>query len=244
MRKLILTARVSVLLIFVLLLFSGCGSYKRLTEETIFQENINAFFSALDNEDSTAIKSLFSQTVNDTDADLNVQIEKLISIYPKASTEIKFNGLVGSSYDSEYGQFKSVVFTTFPVVCDNEYFWVYFELIYEDDFSEKNIGLNKVFFYTADEYCAFWHDENSQYPEDIGLLVFSDLNFEKEIRPIESFPYEYTSIEREISVSDVEDFLETSKSFTEFNEVFGSPNAKGKVKRWTILSPSTYFSQL
>ncbi len=219
------------LLAFILLVFTGCGSFKRLSEEKIYQEKINAFFSALESEDSTALKSLFSQTVIDKDADLDKQIEKLLSIYPNAKTDVKFDGLISGDYENQDGKFKSTAYATFPAVCEGKCYWVYFELIYEDDFSEKNIGLNRVFFYTADEYCAFWHDDNAKYPNDIGLLVFSDLNLEKEVRPIERWPYEFTSMERKISVSDVEEFLEKSKSVAEFNEIFGPPNAKGLL--WT-----------
>lgn len=216
---------------FVLLACSGCGSFDRLSEERIYEEKIDAFFSALENEDSTALKSLFSQTVIDKDTDLDRQIDKLLAIYPNVKTDVKFHDLISGDYEKQGGKSKSVAYATFPVVCEGKYYWVYFELIYEDDFSEENIGLNSVFFYTADEYCAFWHDDNEKYPDDIGLLVFSDLKLEKEVRPIERWPYEFTPMERRISVTDVEDFFEKSKSLSEFIEVFGLPNAKGEL--WT-----------
>ncbi len=219
-----------ILLVLVLLVFTGCGSFMRSSEEKIYREKIDAFFCALESEDSTALKSLFSQTVIENDADLDKQIEKLLTIYPNAKTNIKFDGLLGGNYENQDGKFKSVAYTTFPVVCEGKYYWVYFELIYEDDFSEENIGLNSVFFYTADEYCAFWHDDNAKYPDDIGLVVFSDLKLEKEVRSIERWPYEFTSIERKMSIIDVEKFLEESKSVAEFNKRFGLPNAQGV--RW------------
>ena len=197
---------VFMLLAFVLLAFAGCGSFKRLSEEKIYEEKIDAFFSALEDDDSAALKSLFSQTVIDKDADLDQQIEKLLSIYPNAKTDVKFDGANGGDYVNRDGKFKSAAYTTFPVVCESKCYWVYFELIYEDDFSEENVGLNRVFFYTADEYCAFWHDDDPKHPDDVGLLVFSDLKLEGEVRPIEEWPYEWTPAERKISVSDVEDF--------------------------------------
>ncbi len=216
---------------FVLLVCSGCGSFDRLSEERIYEEKIDAFFSALENEDSTALKSLFSPTVIQNDTDLDEQISKLISIYPNAKTEILFNGLLGGDYENQDGKFKSVAYTTFPVICDNQYFWVYFELVYEDDFFEENIGLSNVFFYTADEFCAFFHNDSEKLPDELGLLVFSDLKLEKEIRPIEGNPYEFTPIERTLNISDVENFLDKNKSLTEFIKVFGQPNAQGLL--WT-----------
>ena len=220
-----------VLLVFVLLAFAGCGSFNRVSEDKIYVEKIDAFFSALEDEDATALISLFSRAVIDKDTDLNRQIEKLLAIYPNAKTDVKFDGLLGGDYENQDGKLKSVAYATFPVVCEGKYYWVYFELIYEDDFSEENIGLNRVFFYTADEYCVFWRDNNEKYPDDIGLLVFSDLKLEKEVRPIARWPYEFTSLERRINVIAVEDFLEKSKSLSEFNEAFGLPNAKGAL--WT-----------
>jgi len=218
-------------LIFVLSVFTGCGSFMRLSEEKLYKEKIEAFFSALEREDSTAIKSLFSQAVIDIDSDLDEQIEKLLSIYPNTKTDVKFNGLISGDYENQDGNFKSTAYATFPVVCEGKYYWVYFELIYEDDFSEKNIGLNSVFFYTADEYCAFWRDDNEKHSDEIGLLVFADLELEKEVKPIEGMPYEFTSMERRISVSDVEAFLKKSKSVSDFQKTFGMPNAKGDL--WT-----------
>ena len=192
-----------ILIVALLLALSACGSFKRMNEDKIYQENINNFFAALDDRDTDAIKSLFSSAVIQNDTDLDEQISKLISIYPNAETEIIFDGLLGGDYESQDSKHKSVAYTTFPVICDNQYFWVYFELVYEDDFCEDNIGLSSVFFYTADEYCAYFHNDSEKLPDELGLLVFSDLNLEKEIRPIEYNPYEFTPIEisKQIRVS-------------------------------------------
>ena len=215
-----------ILIIALLLALSACGSFKRVNEDEIYQENINNFFAALDDRDTDAIKSLFSSVVIQNDTDLDEQISKLISIYPNAETEILFDGLLAGEYENRDGKHKSVAYTTFPVICDNQYFWVYFELVYEDDFCEEDVGLSSVYFYTADEYCAFFHNDSEKFPNELGLLVFSDLKLEKEIRPIEGIPHEFTPIERTINISDVEDFLDKNKSFTAFSEAFGQPNSQ------------------
>ena len=220
-----------ILIVALLLALSACGSFKRVNEDKIYQENINNFFAALDDRDTDAIKSLFSSAVIQNDADLDEQISKLISIYPNAETEILFDGLLGGDYESRDGKHKSVAYTTFPVICDNQYFWVYFELVYEDDFCEENVGLSSVFFYTADEYCAFFHNDSEKLPNELGLLVFSDLKLERDIKPIEGIPYEFTPIERTINISDVEVFFDKNKSLTEFMEAFGQPNSQGSL--WT-----------
>lgn len=128
-----------ILIVALLLALSACGSFKRVTEDKIYQENINNFFAALDDRDTDAIKSLFSSAVIQNDTDLDEQISKLISIYPSAETEIIFDGLLSGAYESRDSKHKSVAYTTFPVICDNQYFWVYFELVYEDDFCEETL---------------------------------------------------------------------------------------------------------
>ena len=217
------------LLIFIITILIcnlfGCGSYARLQEQSIYTQNINDFFSALDKGDAAEIKSLFSQTVVQNDTDLDEQIEKLISIYPRATTSVMLNGLLGGEYKDEGGYFKSTAFTTFPVISNNEYYWVYIELIYEDDFNADNIGLNRVFFYTADEYSNYYHDENADEPTDIGLLVYAEQELQKEVRCINMFPYEFTPTEENLKLSEVEDFLKVSTDFAEFTSKFGQPNA-------------------
>lgn len=220
-----------ILIVALLLALSACGSFKRVNEDKIYQENINNFFAALDDRDTDAIKSLFSSAVIQNDIDLDEQISKLISIYPYAETEILFDGLLGGDYENRDSKHKSVAYTTFPVICDNQYFWVYFELVYEDDFCEENVGLSSVFFYTADEYCAFFHNDSEKLPNELGLLVFSDLKLERDIKPIEGIPYEFTPVERTINISDVEVFFDKNKSLTEFMEAFGQPNSQGSL--WT-----------
>ena len=220
-----------ILIVALLLALSACGSFKRVNEDKTYQENINNFFAALDDRDTDAIKSLFSSAVIQNDTDLDEQISKLISIYPNAETEILFDGLLGGDYERRDSKHKSVAYTTFPVICDNQYFWVYFELVYEDDFCEENVGLSSVFFYTADEYCAFFHNDSEKLPNELGLLVFSDLKLERDIKPIEGIPYEFTPVERTINISDVEVFFDKNKSLTEFMEAFGQPNSQGSL--WT-----------
>ena len=89
---------------FLLISISGCGSHKRLAEKKTYTDSISTFITYLDNKDSSAIKSLFSKSVIESDSDLDKQIEKLISIYPNAKTEIFFDGLLSGDYDSEEPQ--------------------------------------------------------------------------------------------------------------------------------------------
>ena len=103
-------AVICLLLIALLVSFSmcGCGSYLRMMEGEIFEERIGSFFDALDNQDATMLKALFSQAVIDSDEDLDQQINKLFSVYPNAKTEILYDGLASSSSSRENGKYKSM----------------------------------------------------------------------------------------------------------------------------------------
>ena len=68
-------------------------------------------------------------------------------------------------------------------------------------------------------------------PDDVGMLVFSDLKLENEVRPINQSPYEFVKIDRTVNIADVESFLSLNKSFDEFKNAFGQPNANGAL--WT-----------
>ena len=207
-------------------IFLGCGSWCHLMETAIYQQKINIFFKALEEDDATKLKSLFSKTVISNDLDLNEQIDKLIAIYPSSTTTVMFDGLLAGEYENEKGMSKSTVYSTFPVINDNECYWVCIELIYKDDFSSNNVGLNRVLFYTADEYCIFFHDENSNTPSDIGLSVYAEQELESEVRCINRYPYEFIPIERNLKLSEIENLLNNTTNFSSFTSTFGVSNAK------------------
>ncbi len=167
----------------VLLSCSGCGSWARLNEDKTFKENVDAFFDALDEGDTDEIKSLFSNTVIREYDDLDEQIDKLISVYPKGETTVMLDGSLGGDYKDELGNFMSSANSTFTVTVSDQTFWVYMELVYEDDFSEDNIGFKHVCICTADEYYVPYNSDDPSYStSDIGLFVYTDLESGKEIR--------------------------------------------------------------
>ncbi len=204
--------------------FSGCGPFIRMQEEKIYKNNLNSLFDAIDKGDANAVKSLFSKNVLDNCPDLDMQIEKLFSVYPGKDAEVMFTDLISGSYHSEVGKFKSVACADFPIAHGNEYYWVFVELIYQDDFSPDNVGLNRVYFYTADEYCRFYHSDET-YPSKIGLYVFSDFKLENPVRCIENYPYEFVPIQRDITSIEVEQFLNSNRQLDAFVARFGKPNA-------------------
>ena len=212
-------------LIFVLLLgLTACSSKTTQNELELFQKSINDLFGSLDNNDKEGLKQLFSKNVLNNDSDLDEQIDKLFSVYSGSKTEILFDGILGGEYDNEGNKIKSTVFATFPVLNNDKYYWFYVELTYQDDFSSDNIGLNRVSFYTADEYCIIFKEDNETIQTELGLSIFAEKILEKEVRCINMCPYEFTPIERTLTIPDVETFLNSNKSRVVFFERFGQPN--------------------
>ena len=219
-------ATVYVLMCMMVIVLFGCGSVKRLQEEKLYKEAYTDFFAALDARDADKMKSLFSKAVLEQDEDLDLMIEKMFSSYSKAESKVMFDGNIHGEYTDEDGKHQSIAYSTIPVYCGNEYYWVELELIYEDDFNPDHIGLNTVCFYTADEYYAFFSDD-AQVSEDLaaGLHVYADLDIEGQIRCIDQIPVLYTEYERSLRLGDVEAFLKTNVDMDTFIENFGQSNA-------------------
>lgn len=237
---------ISIFLAVLILLcnFTACVPGWVQNEQEIYQKSLDSFFKALDSGNKDDIEELFSKTVLKNDADLGEQIDKLISIYSGGETEIKFDGIIGGEYETEDGKRKSTVFGTFPVVNRETFYWCYVELTYEDDFSSDNIGLNRVRFYTADEYCLYFNDENPEEPTDIGLLIFAEKKLENEVRCINNLPFEFTPIERKLDLAEIESFLTSNKSYKDFTAKFGQPNAKSSDNSYYYEVPNEYSNAL
>ena len=214
------------------LLLTGCIPSRGAYEVKLCTETLEAFFTALENNDADAVKSLFSKAVIEKDTDLDAQIEKLIEIYPSAPTEIFADDLNGGDYSTEYGASYSRLNDSVPVFCDGEYYWVIIYIVYEYQANWDNIGVESIAFFTADEYCAWFYDDESKTNDlsvdifDDGLSVYAERTLENDVIPINRFPYEFIPIERTINVSDVKSFINDNKSMADFKARFGEPNAK------------------
>lgn len=207
---------------------TSCGSSKRLLEEKIFKDAMEDFFDAVEDRDAHKIRSLFSKNVIEKDTDLQEQIEKLLSLYNGGDFEILCDYLLSGDYYSGEEGFTSWVTTNFPVSCGGERYWLSVALVYEDDIDEDNIGFESIYFFTLDEYCAYFHSEEEAYDDD-GLLVFSERRLENEVRIIECLPYEYKTVDRKLYSENIKTFLNSNKNFDDFVEAFGEPNAKDEI---------------
>lgn len=204
--------------------FFGCGASYLKNQEKIFNETVEEFFSALEKDDAKKIKSLFSKEVTENDTDLDDEITKMISAYPEAETTIITSSLphMQEIDTDEKGKTVYTPGTCVPVICDGEYYWVYIELIYIEGSPLDSIAIQKLYFYTADEYYIRFREDS---PTDTGLLVFADQTLNEQIVCINTIPLVFDPIDRVLDLNKVKDFLKSSKDFNEFKEEFGLPNA-------------------
>lgn len=195
-------------------------------EAKTYNDAVDKFFVALDAGDKNAMIEMFSANVRSKDADLDAQMEKLLEIYPGPTDACGRNGnLVQGSYSRHYGKHISTVEDTFPVLSNGTYYWWSFQLVYENDEEEDEIGISKIVFYSAEEYCGIYYDENSVTPDAIGLSIYADDILDCEVRSIAGFPYKYTPTDTVLDEEEVKTWLENSNSYTEFVQKFGEPNA-------------------
>lgn len=195
-------------------------------EEILMQDAISTFFSALDDKNANSIKEMFSKSSILNDIDLENKIYDLLSFYPNSATQILFDDCISGSYTQSDGLYRSAISSNFPFYCDGEYYWIYIEIVYEDDFCEDNIGVSTIEIYTADEYYMYFNTEDEILSKQIGFYFFKERELDADIISINGVPREYTYIDREIGYCDARDFIETNKSLSDFMKKYGLPNAQ------------------
>ncbi len=195
-------------------------------ETKAYKDTITALFDALDNKDADTIYNLFSLSTREQDKDLKEQIEKLLSVYKGPMDELGWNGSLAGGGLYETGRKRKNASTTFPVRSGDTYYWCYLDLMYENTFDEKQIGITQLDFYTADEYCIFRDVDHAKIVESVGLEVYAEKTLDADIRCINGWPHKYSSTTKALNIDDVKDFLKNSDNAADFKARFGEPNAE------------------
>lgn len=237
---------VSVMMLILCLTCTGCVDYELIHnllqaakheatdepyvsyEEKTYNAAVDEFFAAVDAGDKAAIKEMFSEYVQEEVPDLDEKIDELLEFYPGPTDGCgRDGGSVHGRYSNDYGVHTSSVDDMFPVLSNGTYYWCRFELMYENDEDEDQIGITSVIFFSDDDYCDLRYDEDHsrKIPEDIGLHVYNECSLDCEIRSIGGYPYQYTSVDRVLDEEEVKKFLQESNCYTDFVDHFGEPNA-------------------
>lgn len=204
---------------------SGCAPSVWANEETLYEEKLNEFIVALDEADGDALRALFSQTVRQQDEDLDQQIEKLLSVYPKGQSQQHWDRLCQGSYTQEAGLRTAAASATVPVVVEGEYFWIFLCYVYADESNPDNVGLEQVRVYTADEYCVYFTGDDFSDPGEPGLTVYAEIQLDTQVRCIQSCPYAFTPADGCVDLAEAEAFVVSNPDWDAFQTKFGQPNA-------------------
>lgn len=212
----------------IVLSLSGCGilMMRDNWEKSNYEDTITALFSALDSGDRDGVASLFSSYAREQDKNLEADIEKLFSVYRGPMDEIGWDGLLAGSYTNHYGERESSVYAHFPVRCADIYYWCDLELMYENSVDASQIGVTQLSFYTADEWCINYYDDNAKWCDEVGLSVVAERTLEEEIRCINGSPHKFRKSEAPLNLQEVKVFFEKPKRFSHFVSQFGEPNAE------------------
>lgn len=243
MKKKILNICMAVLLAALCCFHTGCGFNKYLlisSEEKIYNQTVDDFFQALDARDKEALKELFAPSVRKKDKTLDENIDKLLECY-SGPTDIckRDGGMVAGSYSNDHGKGSAEVDSGFPVVSNGKYYWCYFTLMYKNDWDKDEIGIKEVRLATIEYECearyaydaesrAGMMDKGGDDSDESALLVLTECSVDYEARFVGGYPKKFMPIDRELSQAQVEEFFQTSYSYSEFVKEFGQPNVPGE----------------
>ncbi len=215
-----------VLLAFLLFSMVSCRLvYIPNDEEKAFEEILPKLFEALKNGNEDAIYDLFSPTVRKQSNNLQEQISALITDYSVPIDEFDLENVPmhQSDHIGNPGNWARAD-ATIPARSGDDYYFFRIYLVYEH-YDENQIGITQLEFYTSDEMCAF-RESDDQWIERKGLYLHTEKNLGCEIRTIDGEPIRYMPTNHTINVEEVQEFLKSSSSFSEFIERFGEANAK------------------
>lgn len=211
-------------------LMGGCFSSNLAKEKPAYNAALTSLFAALDSGDADAVYELFSPAVREADPNLKEQIERLTEAYSGPTDEIGWNGLLRGDYSSgDNGQVYEAS-TEFPVRSGDTYYWFYVSLMYINTADESMVGITKLHFFTADEYCIqyeeFENGEGTWEFSDFGIEIFDERKTNSEIKCIYGRALRYSPDTAVLDIEKVKEFFAESNSFDEFKAMFGEPNAE------------------
>lgn len=195
-------------------------------EDEAFRRAAEGFFDALDRGDGDAIREMFSPRARQTAGDLDEQIAALTALYP-GPTDVNTGAdtLRAGHYSNDHGTRTASAYATFPVVSGGRYFWCHMELCYVSDADPDQLGLTRVLFFAAEDWCACRYDPDWKLPQTMGLTVFAGAPADERVRAVGGYPYRFESDTAPLDPESVLEFLEQTHDYGAFVTYFGAPNA-------------------
>lgn len=205
---------------------SGCGywSYSsRSSSQKLYEKTVTDLLSALDAGDGEAIFNMFGAEAK-ADADvLKAGIDRMLSVYEGPHDGHGCDYRLAESESVHYGEYFGTANDCFPVRCEDTYYYIRLEIVYESTADESLIGISELAFYTEDEYYIFRSVLNRKWP-DSSICVMAEAKCDFEVRTIEGYPRKYSQNGDPISLSDVKEHIKENWSLAEFQKRFGQPD--------------------
>lgn len=203
----------------ILLLSMGVELYYVTRDkDEVFNNKLEEFFEASDRGDEQAIYDLFSESAQS--AELEKQIDEFLKVYPDNPNidYIYCNEIENLLGDGD----RQVLEGLFVFSKDGEDYYcymVYTSVTYSDEY---DVGISSFSVESPEVYC----DESAEFPEDLGLHINLNDDYDYETARIEGYPHIFTPYNRTITVEQVTEFLKSNDSFNDFKNEFGEPNVE------------------
>jgi len=190
-------------------------------EEEIADERMKKIITALENEDSKALKAMFSKKAKDEAVDLDKGIEDIINLYQGGM--VSFKGTISSEENFNEGDKKTTIDAAYTIETDINVYAVYFKEIsntanpdedglYRIQILEKERGnykyyaINKIF----ESSGAFIFDKDKLEPYDYldGIVEIIQSNDEQGLKELFSPNAIAGAVDLEDSVKNANDLFQ------------------------------------
>lgn len=192
-------------------------------EDVLIEDTYAALFAALDSGDADAILALFAENVRKQDKDIESEVQQMLDRWPGNTELWYYDGVSSGAYSTRYGVKTAEVTAMIPAFAGGETFWVLIDVVYRDDQDEKNEGVTRMLFYTAEDYCRLREDQEYKYPDGHGLYVFAEEPDDPHVVCIDQYPVRMADAEP-LDPAEVAEFIESSRSWAAFTARFGQPH--------------------
>lgn len=194
---------------------------KYQSEDTIFNEKVDAFFAEADAGDAEAIYDLFAESEKKENPLLREQIDALLDEYPESPDTNERDGAGHSSGSWDDGLEATTASDGFAITKDGVRYYCFMEYTYIDETDLDEVGIKYVMIRSEKVY----FDEEFEFPEVDGIYIQLASDKSYETRRIGGYPEIFVSYDRTITEEALRDFLAKSTNLSEFKEKFGEPNA-------------------
>lgn len=213
-----------ILLLFLLTL-TGCTTrrdwmYTMDQQQTEnFQEMIDSLISALNNQDSAAIESLFAPNVQSAVTDES--LVKLLDFTKGKTLHAEWNGLTSGGESRIDGKMTGEINESFDLYVDGVPYDCRMNIIYRCDTDAGEVGAHVI--RLASDYVRC--DKKYVWPKENGLHVLTESGDAFATRRVGGRPYIWTDMERRVSEKDVKALLQDGITRQDVISVLGEPNA-------------------